>query len=53
MLRLYGMLLILSLLLISCGTPLDPESIDGNDGGYKIVSRITTSGYSQDVVVDK
>ncbi len=43
---------LLSLLLLSCGTPVDPESIDGNDGGYKIVSKITTSGYSQDVVID-
>ncbi len=39
-------------LLVSCGTPIDPESIDGDDGGYKVVSRFSTAGYSQDVVVD-
>ena len=38
-------------LLISCGTPNEPESIIGGDGGYKIVSKFTTSGYSQDVVL--
>jgi len=52
MLRFFCTLLLVSLLLLSCGTPIDPESIDGNDGGYKIVSRFTTTGYSQDVVVD-
>lgn len=52
MLKFFCTLLLVSLLLLSCGTPLDPESIDGNDGGYKIVSRFTTTGYSQDVVVD-
>lgn len=47
--------LILSLafmLLISCGTPNDPESIIGGDGGYKIVSKYVTSGYAQDVVIN-
>ena len=38
-------------LLISCGTPNEPESIIGGDGGYKIVSKYTTSGYAQDVVL--
>ncbi len=52
MFRFFCTLLLVSLLLLSCGTPIDPESIDGNDGGYKIVSRLTTTGYSQDVVVD-
>jgi hypothetical protein len=37
--------------LASCGTPNDPESIIGGDGGYKIVSKFVTSGYAQDVVV--
>ena len=50
MFRFFCTLLLVSLLL-SCGTPIDPESIDGDDGGYKIVSRFTTAGYSQDVVV--
>ena len=52
MLRFFSTLLLVNLFLLSCGTPIDPESIDGNDGGYKIVSRFTTTGYSQDVVVD-
>ena len=53
MLRFYCTLLFVSLLLLNCGTPVDPESIDGDDGGYKIVSRFTTTGYAQDVVIDK
>lgn len=41
-----------ALILISgCGTPNDPESILGGDGGYKIVGKYKTSGYAQDVVV--
>jgi hypothetical protein len=52
MLRFSCTLLLVSLLLLNCGTPVDPESIDGDDGGYKIVSRFTTSGYAQDVVID-
>ena len=52
MLRLCGILLLVSLLLSNCGTPVDPESIDGDDGGYKIASKYTTAGYAQDVVID-
>lgn len=37
--------------LMSCGTPNEPESIIGGDGGYKIVSRFATSGYAQDVII--
>lgn len=50
----YYHLISLSLLFffLSCGTPNDPESIIGGDGGYKIVSKFTTSGYAQDVVVN-
>jgi len=47
----YFFLLISLTLLISCGTPNEPESIIGGDGGYKIVSKFMTSGYSQDVVL--
>jgi len=47
------LILFLSLaFLASCGTPNEPESIIGGDGGYKIVSKFTTSGYAQDVVVN-
>ena len=49
----YQVALFLSLiLLMSCGTPNDPESIIGGDGGYKIVSKYVTSGYAQDVVIN-
>jgi hypothetical protein len=51
MLRFSCTLLLVSLLLLNCGTPVDPESIDGDDGGYKIVSRFITSGYAQDIVL--
>jgi len=39
-------------LIISCGKPNDPESIipDDTSGGYKIVKKITTAGYAQDVL---
>lgn len=43
--------LLVIIFLMSCGTPNDPESIIGGDGGYKIVSKFVTSGYAQDVVV--
>jgi hypothetical protein len=39
-------------LLAGCGTPNDPESIMGDDGGYKIVSKCATSAFAQDVVVN-
>ncbi|MEJ2104861.1 MAG: hypothetical protein P8X47_09830 [Ignavibacteriaceae bacterium] len=44
-------LLLILILLFGCGTPNDPESIIGGDGGYKIVGKYATSGYAQDVVV--
>lgn len=44
--------IVLAFLLISgCGTPNDPDSILGGDGGYKIVGKLKTSAYAQDVVV--
>jgi len=50
--KIYYLFLIFCLtILISCGTPNDPESIIGGDGGYKIVGKLATSGYAQDVVV--
>jgi len=43
---------VLSLLLLpACGSPNDPESIIGGDGGYKIVSKLAVSGFAQDVVL--
>jgi len=51
--KIYYVFLLFSLiLLIGCGTPNEPESIIGGDGGYKIVSKFRTSGYAQDVVVE-
>jgi hypothetical protein len=44
--------LLMIVFLMSCGTPNDPESIIGGDGGYKVVSKYGTSGYAQDVVVN-
>ncbi len=40
-----------TIIFMSCGTPTDPESLIGDDGGYKIVGRYATHGYAQDVVV--
>ncbi len=37
-------------LLVSCGKPADPESLKPTDGGYKIVARIPTSGFANDVL---
>jgi hypothetical protein len=45
-------LLLIIFFLMRCGTPNDPESIIGGDGGYKIVSKYFTSGFAQDVVVN-
>jgi len=39
-------------LFVGCGTPNDPESIIGGDGGYKIVSKFITSGNAQDIVIN-
>jgi hypothetical protein len=36
--------------IVSCGTPNDPESIFGGDGGYKVVSKYATSGFAQDIL---
>ena len=50
--KIFYTILIFSLaFLASCGTPNDPESIIGGDGGYKIVSKYSTSGYAQDVIL--
>jgi hypothetical protein len=37
-------------LMIGCGKPTVPESLNPGDGGYKIVKRFPTSGYAQDVL---
>lgn len=50
--RLFFVLIPVLMLLMSCGKPTTPESLNPvGDGGYKIVSQFATSGYAQDVVV--
>ena len=45
-------LIVLGLIIVSCGKPNDPESLKNpNGGGYKIVGKFATSAYAQDVVV--
>lgn len=48
--KLFAILPLSLFLLMGCGKPTDPESLKPGDGGYKIVSRFNTAGYSQDVV---
>jgi hypothetical protein len=43
--------ILILMFLGSCGTPNEPESIAGGDGGYKIVANLATYGFAQDVVV--
>jgi len=40
------------IIILSCGTPNDPESVIGGDGGYKIIGRYITTGFAQDLVID-
>ncbi len=45
-------LILASLILVSgCGTPNDPESVMGGDGGYKIISKYPTSAFAQDIIL--
>jgi len=52
----YFILLVISLgILISCGKPKTPESIEPEPepdltGGYKVVTRFQTSGFAQDLI---
>jgi hypothetical protein len=43
--------LLLLYLFPGCGTPNDPESVLGGDGGYKITGKCATTAFAQDVVV--
>lgn len=43
--------IIISGLIIGCGTPNDPESVMGGDGGYKIIGKCAATAFAQDVVV--
>ena len=48
----FSLLLSGLIFLMGCGKPKDPESLVPDDvsGGYKIVTKFTTSGYAQDVM---
>jgi len=49
--KLFVVLLLGTIFLMSCGKPTVPESLNpGGDGGYKIVSRLSTTGYAQDLI---
>jgi hypothetical protein len=37
--------------LAGCGTPNDPESILGGDGGYKILGKCAVTAFAQDVII--
>ncbi len=37
-------------IVISCGSPNEPEKIADSNNGYTIVSKFVTSGYAQDVI---
>ena len=46
-----GLILACLILIPGCGTPNDPESILGGDGGYKIISKYPTSAFAQDIIL--
>lgn len=48
--RYYFLMLAGLALLIGCGKPNDPESLVPKDGGYKVVSRFSTSGFANDLL---
>lgn len=50
MIKVFYLVSIISLIIFSCGSPNEPEDLTVSDGGYKIVSKFTTSGYAQDVI---
>jgi len=44
-------ILSIAVLIVSCGKPTTPESLNPvGDGGYKIVTKFQTSAYAQDVI---
>lgn len=51
MYKLFTVLMFGLFLVISCGKPTDPESLNPGDGGYKIVNRFPTTGYAQDIII--
>ena len=53
MYRLFVMMLAGLFLLFSCGKPTIPETVTQEDisGGYKIVNKVVTAGFAQDVLL--
>jgi hypothetical protein len=47
----FGLIFVSLILFYGCGTPNDPESIMGGDGGYKIISKYPTSAFAQDIII--
>lgn len=45
------LLLMCSLLFLSCAKPTDPESLTPSSGGYTIVGRLQLPGYAEDIQV--
>lgn len=54
MIKSFFCLLIAGFLILSCGKPNDPESINvgGSTGGYEIIGKLSTPGASQDVTLN-
>ncbi len=49
--NLFVLLLLGIVLFFGCGKPTDPEDVESElSGGYKIVTKLETPGYSQDVL---
>src|SRR5512145_2917221 len=49
--KLFYLILVSVLFIINgCGKPSDPESLKPGDAGYKIFSRVQTSGFANDVL---
>lgn len=51
MLKTYLLFAVVSIIFFSCGSPNEPEDLSPNDGGYKIISKLSTSGFAQDVII--
>jgi hypothetical protein len=49
--KIFLSLMLLSLIISSCGSPNSPENLTQNDGGYKIVGKYKTAGNANDVIV--
>ncbi|HQF43098.1 MAG TPA: hypothetical protein PK073_09290 [Ignavibacteriaceae bacterium] len=48
--KIFLLLIPVIFIIISCGSPNEPEVIKDGNNGYVIVSKFVTSGYAQDVI---